>query len=84
MEIVKTVTPKKTKSKKYMFVCKTCKREENGFNYSKTIFVADYPTDFFSCVSPREYCRCPLCGALHERSILARLRYLWYEHKNKY
>lgn len=83
MEIVKTVPPKKTKSKKYMFVCKTCKKEENGFNYSKTIFVADYPNDFFSCVSPRKYCKCPLCGSLHERNILARLRYLWYEHKNK-
>lgn len=83
MEIVKTVPPKKTESKKYMFVCKTCKREENGFNYSKTTFVADYPDDFFSCVSPREYCKCPLCGTLHERSIVARLRYIWYEHKNK-
>jgi len=83
MEIVKTVPPKETKSKKYMFVCKTCKKEENGFNYSKTTFVADYPNDFFLCVSPRKYCKCPLCGALHERSILARLRYIWYEHKNK-
>lgn len=83
MEIVKTVPPKKTKSKKYMFVCKTCKKEENGFNYSKTTFVADYPNDFFSYVSPRKYCKCPLCGSLHERSILARLRYIWYEHKNK-
>ena len=48
MEIVKTIPPKKTKSKKYMFVCKTCKKEENGFNYSKTTFIADYPDDFFS------------------------------------
>lgn len=83
MEIVKTVPPKKTKNKKYMFVCKTCKREENGFNYSKTTFVADYPNDFFSCVSPREYCNCPVCGAFHERSVIARLRYIWHEHKNK-
>jgi hypothetical protein len=83
MEIVKTVPPKETKSKKYMFVCKTCKKEENGFNYSKTTFVADYPNDFFSCVSPREYCNCPVYGALHGRSIVARLRYIWYEHKNK-
>lgn len=83
MEIVKTVPPKKTKSKKYMFVCKTCQREENGFNYSKTTFVANYPNDFFMCISPREYCECPLCGALHERSIGARLRYLWYERKSK-
>ena len=83
MEIVKTVPPKKTKSKKYMFVCKTCKREKNGFNYSKTTFVADYPNDFFTSVSPRQYCSCPLCGTLHERSILARLRYIWYERKNK-
>lgn len=83
MEIVKTVPPKKTKSKKYMFVCKTCKKEENGFNYSKTTFVADYPNDFFLCVSPREYCKCPLCGTLHARNIIARLRYIWYEHKNK-
>ena len=83
MEKVKTVPPKKTKSKKYMFVCNTCKKEENGFNYSKTTFIADYPNDFFSCVSPREYCKCPLCGELHARSMVARLRYLWYEHKNK-
>lgn len=83
MEIVKTVPPKKAKNKKYMFVCKTCEREENGFNYSKTTFVADYPNDFFSCVSPREYCNCPVCGALHERSIIARLRYILYGHKNK-
>lgn len=83
MKIVKTVPPKETKNKKYMFVCKTCKKEENGFNYSKTTFVADYPNDFFLCVSPREYCKCPLCGTLHERSIIARLRYIWYRHKNK-
>ena len=83
MEIVKTVPPKKTKSKKYMFVCKTCMKEENGFNYTKTVFVADYPDDFLSCISPTEYCKCPLCGSLHERSISARLRYLWYEHNKK-
>ena len=82
MEIVKTVPPKKTKNKKYMLVCKTCKREKNGFNYSKTTFIADYPNDFFSGIT-REYCSCPLCGELHERSIVARLRYLWYEYKNK-
>ena len=72
-----------------MFVCKTCKKEENGFNYSKTTFVADYPDDFLSCndfllcISPTEYCKCPLCGALHERTISARLRYILYEHKKK-
>lgn len=84
MEIVKTVNPKKTKSEKYMFVCKTCKMDDTGgFNYSKTVFIAEYPKDFFTCISPRKYCKCPVCGTLHERSILARLRYVWYEHKNK-
>lgn len=83
MEIVKTVPPKKTKNKKYMFVCKTCKKEENGFNYSKTTFVADYPNDFRTSITPREYCECPLCGTLHYRSALARLRYIWYESKKK-
>ena len=79
MEIVKTVPPKKTKEKKYMFVCKTCKRDENGFNYSKTTFIAEYPKDFFRCVSHLEYCHCPVCGEWHSRSLSARLRYLWSE-----
>ena len=83
MEIVKTVPPKKTKEKKYMFVCKTCKKDTNGFNYSKTTFIAEYPKDFFICVSPREYCECPVCGELHYRSSSARLRYLWYEYVKK-
>ena len=80
MKIVKTVPPKKTKSKKYMITCKTCQKEENGFNYSKTTFVADYPNDFFPLIC-HEYCRCPLCGTLLKRSVLARLRYLWYKNK---
>ena len=82
MEIVTTIPPKKTKEKKYMFICRTCQREENGFNYSKTTFVAGYPKDFFSLVSPNEYCKCPLCGSLHKRSITARLRYLWHTINN--
>ena len=83
MKIVQTVLPLKTKEKKYMFVCKTCQKEANGFNYSKTKFIADYPDDFFSCVSSREYCKCPVCGTLHSTSIIARLRYLWYEMNTK-
>lgn len=63
-----------------MFVCKTCKIDDTvGFKYSKTVFIAEYPKDFFT----RIYCKCPVRGTLHERSILARLRYVWYEHKNK-
>lgn len=83
MKIVKTVPPKKTKEKKYMFVCKTCKRDKNGFNYGKTTFIAEYPKDFFTCVSPRKYCKCPVCGELHNRNTSARLRYLWYEYVKK-
>lgn len=79
MEIVKTVPPKKTKSKKYMFVCNTCKRDENGFNYSKTKFIADFPKDFFPGITRNGYCRCPVCSTLHYPNMYARLRYLWYE-----
>lgn len=77
MEIVSTTPPRKTEEKKYMFVCKTCQKEENGFNYSKTKFIADYPKDFFTGIT-MEYCKCPLCGSLHSKSIIARLRYLLY------
>ena len=82
MKIVKKVPPKKTEEKKYMFVCRSCEREENGFNRGKTIFVADYPKDFEKFLSPSEYCECPVCGRLHYRSRLARLRYLWSEFVN--
>ena len=81
MEIVQTIPPKKTKEKKYMFVCRTCKKEKNGFNYSKTKFIANYPEDFFTSISPREYCKCPLCESFHYRNFLARLRYLMYNKK---
>ena len=80
MKIVKTVPAKKTKEKKYMFVCKTCKRDENGFNYSKTTFIAEYPKDFFT---GGEYCTCPVCGKLHNRCLSARVCYLWYEYVKK-
>ena len=83
MEIVKTVPPKKAKEKKYMFVCKNCKRDDNGFNYSKTVFIAEYPKDFFTCISPRKYCKCPVSGELHHKSTSARLRYLWHEYIKK-
>ena len=82
MEIVKTIPPKKTKEKKYMFVCKTCQREENGFNYGKTTFVADYPKDFSVSLTSQECCKCPACGTLHYRNRIAELRYLWYSHRN--
>lgn len=79
MEIVQKTPPKKTKAKKYMFVCRTCEKDKNGFNYSKTKFIANYPDDFFTSVSPREYCECPVCGSFHYRNFGARLRYLMYE-----
>lgn len=80
MKIVQTVPPSKTKEKKYMFICKTCQKEENGFNYGKTKFIADYPNDFFEGYrTPNKYCECPICGNLYSKSIVARLRYLWYK-----
>lgn len=81
MEIVQIIHPKKTKKKKYMFVCETCRKDINGFNYSKTKFIANYPDDFFQSISPKEYCECPLCGSLHYRNFWARLRYLMYKRK---
>lgn len=80
MKIVKTVPPKKTKEKKYMFICKTCEMDKNGLNYSKTTFIAEYPKDFFT---HGEFCKCPVCGKLYNRSLSARLRYLWYEYVKK-
>ena len=77
MEIIKSIPPKKTKEKKYMFVCKACKMEKEALNYRQTVFVAEYPKDFFVCISPREYCECPVCGTIHQRSLAARMRYLW-------
>ena len=78
MEIVSTVPPRKTKEKKYMYVCRTCQKGEGGFNYSKTSFIADYPSDFHVGLST-EYCCCPVCGSLHFKNVWARLRYLLYE-----
>lgn len=59
MEIVQAIPPKKTKEKKYMFVCQTCKKEKNGFNYSKTKFIANYPDDFFYMRKPKRVLQVP-------------------------